>query len=115
MQLAAQRDVMALVFDFQGLQFKDGTDCPEYRIALHRGVMFSGCGPLQLTSAAPGIITFLSALILIYDNVGVYATQIAVSSKKFWPHFSAFSTCDGGISQRPTLEYSTGGKNPCMW
>jgi hypothetical protein len=73
-QLAAQCDVMALVFDFQDLQFKDGADRPEYRIALRRGAAFSGCRPLQLTSAAPGIITFLFVLILIYDNVAVYTT-----------------------------------------
>jgi hypothetical protein len=77
-QLAAQCDVMALVFDFQDLQFKDGADDgadrPEYRIALRRGAAFSGCRPLQLTSAAPGIITFLFVLILIYDNVAVYTT-----------------------------------------
>jgi hypothetical protein len=72
--LAAQCDVMALVFDFQDLQFKEGADCPEYSIALRRGTAFSCCRPLQLTSAAPGIITFLFVLILIYDNVAVYAT-----------------------------------------
>jgi hypothetical protein len=65
---------MALVFDFQDLQFKEGADRPEYRIALRRDAAFFGSGPLQLASAAPGIITFLFVLILIYDNVAVYAT-----------------------------------------
>jgi hypothetical protein len=38
-QFSAQRDVMAIVVGFQDRQFKDGTDRPEYRIALCRAVM----------------------------------------------------------------------------
>jgi hypothetical protein len=38
-QFSAQRDEMAIVFGFQDRQFKDGTDRPEYRIALRRAVM----------------------------------------------------------------------------
>jgi hypothetical protein len=38
-QFFAQCDVMAIVFGFQDRQFKDGTDRPEYRIALRRAVM----------------------------------------------------------------------------
>jgi hypothetical protein len=51
-ELAAQRDVMALAFDFQGLQFKEGTDRQECRVALRRDAAFlapdHGSSPLRL-------------------------------------------------------------------
>ena len=98
-ELAAQRDVMALAFDFQGLQFKEGTDRQECRVALRRDAAFFGSGPWQLASAAPGIITLLSVLILIYDNVDVDACRLRFPQKKFGIISAPLVSATGGISQ----------------